>query len=173
MNTELLSLAVVQFLLSLFLAIVLLYGSFRLIHRFIVVKHELSYDNVAFAILAACILFSVAYLVAGIRDPILHTIRFLQNDAVAKQSLIVESSKYIGLFIGISIVGAGLVNAVAIWLYMLLTRGIDEFAEIKRGNAAVAILSGVIIIGVSLMVRDSMMLILEAFIPYPEVTELF
>ena len=66
-----------------------------------------------------------------------------------------------------------LINLIAISLFMLMTVKVDELAEMKRKNVSVSIITAVIIISISLMVKDSVYLILEAFVPYPEMPGIF
>jgi uncharacterized membrane protein YjfL (UPF0719 family) len=53
-----------------------------------------------------------------------------------------------------------------------MTKTIDEFEEIKKDNIAVAIIVGVIIIAVSIMLKDSLYFLLETFVPYPDAPSL-
>ena len=54
-----------------------------------------------------------------------------------------------------------------------MTKNINEFQEIKKNNLAVAILTATIIISISLLVKESLYLLLETFVPYPEVPNIF
>ena len=54
-----------------------------------------------------------------------------------------------------------------------MTKEIDEFAEIKKDNKAIGLLLGVIIFSVSLMVKESLYFLIETFVPYPEVINIF
>jgi uncharacterized membrane protein YjfL (UPF0719 family) len=49
-----------------------------------------------------------------------------------------------------------------------MTKTIKEFEEIKKDNIAVAILSGVIIITISVMLKDSLYFLMDTLVPYPE-----
>ena len=49
-----------------------------------------------------------------------------------------------------------------------MTKDVKEFEEIKKNNVAVSIITAVVIISISLLAKDSLYLILEAFVPYPE-----
>tara|TARA_Y100001954_G_scaffold203703_1_gene224555 strand:- start:1783 stop:1947 length:165 start_codon:yes stop_codon:yes gene_type:complete len=53
-----------------------------------------------------------------------------------------------------------------------MTKTLNEFEEIKKDNIAVAIISGVIIISVSVMLKDSLYFLLDTFVPYPEIPRL-
>ena len=50
-----------------------------------------------------------------------------------------------------------------------MTKDINEFEEIKNNNIAVSIITSVIIISISLLAKDSLYLLLESFVPYPEI----
>ena len=50
-----------------------------------------------------------------------------------------------------------------------MTRNINEFQEIKKNNIAVSIITAVVIVSISLLTKDSLYLILESFVPYPEI----
>jgi len=50
-----------------------------------------------------------------------------------------------------------------------MTNNIDEFKELKNNNIAVALVTGIVIISISIIVKESVYLILESFIPYPEI----
>jgi uncharacterized membrane protein YjfL (UPF0719 family) len=65
----------------------------------------------------------------------------------------------------------GLVLAVisilfAVWLFDRLTTQLDEFAELERGNVAVAALLAGVIIGVSLLVGVALEGMFQLITPY-------
>ena len=45
----------------------------------------------------------------------------------------------------------------------------NEVGEISKNNIAVSILTITIIISISLLVKDSLYLLLESFVPYPDI----
>jgi uncharacterized membrane protein YjfL (UPF0719 family) len=49
-----------------------------------------------------------------------------------------------------------------------MMRGIKELNEIEKNNIAVSLVVGVVIISISIMVKDSLYLLLESFVPYPD-----
>jgi uncharacterized membrane protein YjfL (UPF0719 family) len=53
------------------------------------------------------------------------------------------------------------------YVFTLLTREIKELEEISKDNKAVGLMTGVIIIVIALFVKDSTILLLDSFIPYP------
>jgi uncharacterized membrane protein YjfL (UPF0719 family) len=54
-----------------------------------------------------------------------------------------------------------------------MTRSVNEFKEIKEGNIAVSLIVGVIVISISIMVKDSLYFLLETFVPYPDVINIY
>jgi len=62
---------------------------------------------------------------------------------------------------------------LSVKLYTYMTREIDEFKEIKANNIAVAIIMATIIISVSVLIKESLYLMLETFVPYPEIRRYF
>jgi uncharacterized membrane protein YjfL (UPF0719 family) len=49
-----------------------------------------------------------------------------------------------------------------------MTKDLNEFEEIKNNNIAVSLITAAIVITISLMVKSSLFLMLEAFVPYPD-----
>ena len=62
-----------------------------------------------------------------------------------------------------------LVHFISFTLFSLMTRGIKEINEIEKNNIAVSLIIGVVIIAISIMVKDSLYLLLESFVPYPDI----
>ena len=81
--------------------------------------------------------------------------------------------KYTGLFLGISVFIIWLINIISIYLFTIMTKDLDEFKEIKNNNIAVALITSIIVISISIMVKSSLYLILESFVPYPDIPTIF
>jgi len=62
---------------------------------------------------------------------------------------------------------------LSVKLFTLMTKSINEFEEISKNNIAVSILTATIIISISLLVKDSLYLLLESFVPYPDIPRIF
>ena len=172
MGNNLFNLALLQFGVSMLLSITAIYVTLKIINKLILKKYSISKDNLAYAILAGGIIFSVAYLISGVTTPILNTIRFLKESSL-DSNIYVEVFKYIGIFLSIGLVTACLINVISIFLFTYLTKGINEFDEIKENNKAVALITAVIVISISFIMKDSMIFLIETFIPYPSVPNLF
>ena len=97
----------------------------------------------------------------------------LSNNPEYEGSLILDGFKYSGLLLSVIIITITLVIFISIKLFTYMTKNINEFQEIKKNNLAVAILTATIIISISLLVKESLYLLLETFVPYPEVPNIF
>lgn len=166
MNNELFFYGILHLGLSLLLGIFVLYFAFNRVTKFLTKKYEFKFDNIAFALFISAIIFSVGYLLSATTQPILSVIRILKMSPNA--NIFWETSKYIGLFLFIGIAVTLIVNGVAIYFFTALTRQINEFMELKNNNIAVGIIIAVVIITISVMVRDGLISVMEAFIPFPQ-----
>ncbi|MEM6297559.1 MAG: DUF350 domain-containing protein, partial [Bacteroidota bacterium] len=79
MNTRLILFSLLELSISLLLAIFVLYLTFLVIDKLVMKRYQIQKDNIAYAILAAAILFSVGNIMEGTIDPITSTIRQLQG----------------------------------------------------------------------------------------------
>ena len=173
MNTELFYYSLVEIGISIVFGVSLLYFTYRVINKLVKKKFEIGSDNVSFSIFTSSILFSVAYLISGIKSPILNSLKMLSNNPEYEGSLILDGFKYSGLFLSLIIITITLVIFISIKLFTYMTKNINEFQEIKKNNLAVAILTATIIISISLLVKESLYLLLETFVPYPDVPKIF
>ena len=172
MNSELLYNGLIQMGISILVGIIILYTAYKMVDKYIQKKYKMGNDNIAYAILCSSILFSVGYLFNGLNQVISNSIELIENQVNFDGSILLESLKYSGVFIGISSIIITLVIIISINLFTLMTKEIDEFKEIKNNNIAVSIITSVIVISISLMVKDSLYLILDSLVPYPVIPNL-
>tara|TARA_B100000780_G_C20844781_1_gene335705 strand:+ start:94 stop:615 length:522 start_codon:yes stop_codon:yes gene_type:complete len=173
MNTELFYYSLVEIGISIVIGVSLLYFTYRIINKLVKKKFEIESNNTSFSIFTSSILFSVAYLISGIKSPILNSLKMLSNNPEYEGSLILDGFKYSGLFLTIIVITIALVIFISIKLFTYMTKNINEFQEIKNNNIAVAILTATIIISISLLVKESLYLLLETFVPYPDIPNIF
>ena len=173
MNETILLKGMSELIISILIGVTLLYMTYKIMDRFIRNKYKMGIDNTSYAIFSGSVLFSVAYMITGIKAPILNSLQLLNSQAGYEGSPVFDAIKYSSLFIGLIVILTVIINLIAISLFMLMTVKVDELAEIKRKNVSVSIITAVIIISVSLMVKDSVYLILEAFVPYPKMPIIF
>jgi uncharacterized membrane protein YjfL (UPF0719 family) len=164
-----------ELILSIIIGILCLY-----IAHYVIIKiysrrfsNDDPYQNNAFLIFLSGILFSVGYLISGVMTPISTTIDMLNSSSFTTFDALLAYTKYIILFCSLGLLLGGLVNLLTYGLFTTLTSNIDELQEINDGNIGVAILVSVITIVISIFCREPFLILLESFIPYPEIPQIF
>lgn len=170
---EIFTYALTELLFSVILGITLLYLTYKSLHKFFQKKYKIKDYNLSFSIVISSILLSVAYLISDIKSPILNSIKMVSSQADYQGSIIFDGFKYTFLFLSIVILAISIIIFISIWLFTLMTKNIDEFGEIKKNNISIGLLLGVIIFSISLMVKESLYFLIETFVPYPEVINIF
>jgi len=173
MNTELFYYSVAEIGISIIIGISILFFTYKLIDVLVRNKYKIEINNIAFAVFSASVLFSVAYLISGIKAPILNSLRMISDNPNYEGSIIMDGLKYTVLFLVIIVITIALVNFLSVKLFILMTKNVNEFEEISKNNIAVSILTATIVICISLLVKDSLYLLLESFVPYPDVPRIF
>lgn len=155
--------------LSFVLAIASTYGSFRIfdfLTKDINENEELNANNIAVAVVLSGMLLSAAIVVKQVLSPAMSTFETFLYDGFSVAAL----AQFIGYFLGY-LAGTLLITVIAIWLaiisFLKLTRGIDEFAEIKKGNIAVAVVLAVSIVIMGYFLADGIKALLDAVVPFP------
>ena len=170
MESEIFTYALVELLFSIVLGVTLLYFTFKILSRYFAKKFGLKlYNNLSFSIVISSILLSVAYLISDIKSPILNSLKIVSSQANYQGLIIFDGFKYTFLFLFIIIIAISIIIFISVKLFTLMTKDIDEFAEIKKDNRSIALLLAVIIFSVSIMVKESLYFLIETFVPYPEV----
>lgn len=75
---------------------------------------------------------------------------------------------YAGLHVGLSVIVSAAVLALGTWVFTRLTRNVDEMAEIRRGNAAPAIVLAAVMVVLAMMTAPGLEMALEGLVPLPE-----
>lgn len=155
--------------LSFVLAIASTYGSFRIfdfLTKDINENEELNANNIAVAVVLSGMLLSAAIVVKQVLSPAMSTFETFLYDGFSVAAL----AQFIGYFLGY-LAGTLLITVIAIWLaiisFLKLTRDIDEFAEIKKGNIAVALVLAISIVIMGYFLADGIKTLLDAVVPFP------
>lgn len=167
MNTKLTLLAIIEMLSALSLGVAILASTYLLLKYVGKRRYGINENNQAFGIFVASVLFSVGYIVSGVIQPLLSLFRILSTKDNNTLHLVGSFIGYGGIYIGLAFIVALLVCLLGAIIYNYVTP-IDEIEELKNNNIAVALVVGSIIITLSLMTRDGVELLIESFIPYPE-----
>ena len=153
MILESIIIGITQLIIAIILAVISLYIGFAILDRMtskIDEEKELAKGNVAVGILVASIFVSIAIVVqSGIAG-----ISIGLKDAIAGNIYSLIAS-IIQLVVGIILAIA--VIYLALNIFDKLTKGIDEFEEIRKGNVAVGLEMAGVIIAVALIIQSGVL----------------
>jgi uncharacterized membrane protein YjfL (UPF0719 family) len=170
MNSNLLLLSVIHLIMAIFVGVVVLYFSYFITNKIFNKKgYNVDKNNQAFGIFMSAILLSVGIVVSSAYSPSMSLLQILQKTSENTLWLFINFSLYFLLFIAISIFVSFIIIVASTKLYTLFTRNIDEFGEISKNNISIALITGIIIVVISLFAKDSMAMIIESLIPYPKI----
>ena len=173
MNTQTFTLSLIEISISILFGVIILYLCYRFLDKLLKDKLKIKNDNISYSIFVSSILFSVAYLIEGIKSPILNSLKLLIDNPEYDGIIFLDGLKYSILFISIIVITILVVIFLSIFLFTIMTKDIDEFKEIKNNNIAIAIITATLIISISLLLKESVYLLLESFVPYPEIPRIF
>lgn len=169
MKTKLTLLAIVEILSAVSMGIFILAAAYQLLKVYGKRKLGIQQNNLAYGIFMSAVLFSIGYMMSSVLDPLLSLFRILANDDRGSGELIISFLLYGGVYIAAGFILAVVICWLGIMLYMYITP-IDELAELKNNNVAVALVVASILITLSLLAHDGIALFIESFVPYPNQT---
>lgn len=161
-----------EFLVSIFISFILIFGSYRL---FLILtprfdeERQLKKKNTSVGIVLGSVLLGEALVVKQAIYPVMAVI----------QIFVLGEEKSIGNFFKMLGYGAGYVILAGIlallcilfsvWMFNKLTPRINHYEEIKNNNIAVALFMALFIIGICLLISAGVSGLTRALIPFPEV----
>lgn len=168
MNTQLFTLALLEIVLSLIITVIIIFVSYKILIRLFFCDEDLCGTNLAFIVFTSGIILSIGIILSEILPSITNVVRLslTQSDSID----VLTIAKYSGLYLFIGFVIAVFINAAVFFLFSILTKGINEFKEIQQNNLSVAIIVATTLISITLIVKESIALLISSLIPYPEVT---
>lgn len=133
---------------------------------------EMKRNNIAVALINAAIIFSVALFIEESVGAAMEAFKNNIFNYVGPTTLMFKIKIYIVMFIHFAL--SIIVSFFVLWLSMkfftILTTSVDEFAEIKKNNQAVAIFLSVFVISMALILKPGIGKLLKGIIPLPEVS---
>jgi uncharacterized membrane protein YjfL (UPF0719 family) len=167
MNKQLFTLALFEIIISIVISVVFIYLSYIILHKLFFKKMDLKGSNMAFSVFTGGIVLSIGLILSEIVPSITNIVRLSTTQMETVDfSIIVQ---YSGLYLLIGFLAAFIINATVFLLFSLLTRGINEFQAIKDNNVPVAIVVVATLLSITLIVKESIALLISSLIPYPEV----
>jgi uncharacterized membrane protein YjfL (UPF0719 family) len=157
---------IIQLVIAIILAVVALYIGFSVLGKItkgIDEEKEIARGNTAVGILVASVFLAIGIVVqSGVSGISVGISQALRPGTTAGDSITILIISVLQLVLGI------VLAIVAIYLALnildKLTKGIDEFAELKKGNVAVALEMAGVIITVAIIIQSGVMGITAALI---------
>lgn len=165
MNSKVLFMGLIDIFISMLFTVFVIWISYKVIHKLI--SRNDNTKNVSVAIILSSVLLSMGILIQETADPIMNVLRLLTTQDLSYQAIFLKLLKVMMIYLGLAIFFGFVVNAIGILLFTLLTRNVNEWKEIKENNISVALITAVIIIVLTLAIKDGLGLIFESWIPYP------
>lgn len=163
---------ILEFLVSIFISFILVFASYRLVlalTRVLDEERQLKQKNAAVGVVLGSILVGEAIIV---RQAIYPVMAVIQLYVLGEQKNASSLLKMLGYSIGYVLL-AGILAILCIlfsfWLFDKLTPRLDQYAEIKSGNLAVALFMALMIIAVCLLISSGVSGLTRALIPFPQV----
>jgi uncharacterized membrane protein YjfL (UPF0719 family) len=156
----------IQLVISIIFAVLALYIGFAVlskINKNMDEEKEIARGNVAVGIIVAAVFVAIALVVqSGVSGLSVGINKAINVGIFSVDGLLAIGTAFIQLILGIVLA----VGAIYLALYVLdkLTKGVDEFAEIKKGNVAVALMMGGVIIAVAVIIQSGVIGITAALI---------
>jgi len=146
----------IQLIISIIFAVLALYIGFAVlikINKNMDEEKELARGNVAVGIIVAAVFVAIALVVqSGVSGLSVGINKAISMGILSVDGLLAIGVAFTQLILGIVLA----VGAIYLALYVLakLTKGFDEFEEIKKGNIAVALMMGGVIIAVAVIIQS-------------------
>jgi len=161
-----------EFLVSVLISFVLIFGSYRIIlalTKRIDEEKQLKKKNISVGILLGSIFIGEALVVKQALYPVMAVTQLFilgqEKDAGSFARALLFSFGYVIL--------AGILAILCIlfcfWLFNRLTPHIDTYQEIQENNLAVAVLMALFIVGICLLMSEGVSGLVRALIPFPQV----
>ena len=166
MLLENIAVGLIQLVVAIVLAVVALYIGFAVlgkITRDIDEEKELAKGNVAIGIIVASVFVAIALVVqSGVSGLSVGINKALSVGILSVDGLTSIGVAFLQLVLGIVLA----VGAIYLSLYILdkLTKGVEEFEELKKGNVAVALEMAGVIIAVAVIIQSGVIGITAAIV---------
>ena len=156
----------IQLIIAIIFAVLALYIAFAVLGKItkgVNEEKELAKGNAAVGIIVASVFVAIALVVqSGVSGISVGINKALSVGILSVDGLLAVGTAFIQLILGIVLA----VAAIYLALYILdkLTKGVDEFEEIKKGNVAVALMMGGVIIAVAVIIQSGVIGITAALV---------
>jgi hypothetical protein len=160
-------LILIQALLAFSIGMASLFTVYKVLESYLKKQFEVTELNMAFSVFLTGILLATANLLSSVVSPAMNAIRFLTQDSLSVAA-VASSAIYIISFLLIGLIASLLVTWGGVAIFFQVTK-VDEMEELKKNNAATALITAAFVLGISIVLRDYVGHLCESLVPYPDV----
>ena len=160
-------LILIQALLAFSIGMASLFTVYKVLDSYLKKQFEVTELNMAFSVFLTGILLATANLLSSVVSPAMNAIRFLTQDSLSVAA-VASSAIYIISFLLIGLIASLLVTWGGVTIFFQVTK-VDEMEELKKNNAATALITAAFVLGISIVLRDYVGHLCESLVPYPDV----
>ena len=160
-------LILIQALLAFSIGMDSLFTIYKVMDSYLKRQFQVTELNMALSVFQTGILLSTANLLSSVVSPAMNAIRFLTQETIDMAS-VATSAIYIISFLLIGLIASLLVTWGGVTIFFQITK-VDEMEELKKNNAATALVTAAFVLGISIVLRDYVGHLCESMVPYPVV----
>jgi uncharacterized membrane protein YjfL (UPF0719 family) len=172
MSWQQVAFGLIEFLISIFISFILIFGSYRLFLALtpkIDEERQLRAGNTSVGLILGSSIIGEAIVVKQAIYPVMAVIQIF---VLGQDRNIWNFLKMVGFSLGYVLL-AGLLALACIlfcfWLFSKMTPRINQYEEIKNNNIAVALFMAFFIVAICFLVSSGVAGLVRALIPFPEV----
>ena len=128
---------------------------------------EIKRGNVAAAVLEAAALLAFGILVQHAVQATFTAMDLAYRGQAPHPAMIARFALYGLLHAGVSLTVGAWALAMGAWIFGKLTRGVDEMAEVRKGNVGPALVLGAVLVVMAMVTAPGLQMALEGLIPLP------
>jgi uncharacterized membrane protein YjfL (UPF0719 family) len=160
-------LILIQALLAFSIGMASLFTVYKVLESYLKKQFQVTELNMALSVFLTGILLATANLLSSVVSPAMNAIRFLTQDSLSVAA-VASSAIYIISFLLIGLIASLLVTWGGVTIFFQVTK-VDEMEELKKNNAATALITAAFVLGISIVLRDYVGHLCESLVPYPDV----
>ena len=163
-----------EFTLSIVLSVFIVYWSYKSFVRFTTdydAEEEIRRGNVAVALLMSSLMFGAALILQQSIYPVVSIVTVSMTGGESAGGLLRLAACALGHLVLGFLLAVGCME-FALRFFARLSREIDEHAEVRKGNVAVAVLMSSVILVIALFLQQGVGTLNKSLIPQPKLGEL-
>jgi len=129
---------------------------------------DLQKGNAAAGIVHAASLFALGLLVQNAVNATFDAVDLTFHSASVQPGALARLILFALMHVGVSLLVGTAVLALGVVLFDRITPGVDELAEVRRGNVALALVLAAILLVIALLTAPGLQAALNGLIPFPE-----